>query len=133
MFSSEELNELLKNKNVIKCSSKSISFSPGFKLRAVRKYYNDGCSASVIFKEEGLNLNIIGKDKAKDCLKRWRRIYQVKGEKGLVEEARGGQGRKKVKIEYRSDKDKIKYLEAKVAYLDAENDFLAKLRGLKRE
>lgn len=133
MFSSEEIKELLKNKNIAKCSSKSITFSPSFKLSAVKRYYDEGCSSNAIFKDAGFDLGIIGKDKAKNCLKRWRKIYHAKGKKGLMSEARGGPGRRRPKTRLKSDQEKIKYLEAKVAYLDVENDFLAKLRGLKRE
>ncbi len=86
----------------------------------------------MIFKEAGFGLDVISKDKARDCLKRWRKIYNRKGEDGLLKEARGKQGGRP-KTKHRSDKETIEYLEAKVAYLDAENDFLAKLRGLKRE
>lgn len=133
MFSPEQVKELLKNKNVIKCSSKSITFSPDFKLQAVKQHSEQGYNAKLIFKEAGLDLEIISLTNAKGCLKRWRKIYNTKGEKSLLTESRGKHGGRKPKSKIKSDKDKIKYLEAKVAYLDAENDFLAKLRGLKRE
>jgi transposase len=129
MFSPEQIKELLANKNIIKCSSKSITFSPDFKLKAVKQYYENGYSPNMIFRGAGFDLNMFKKSKPKDCLKRWRKIYNTKGEKSLLTESRGKHGKTKIK----NDKDKIKYLEAKVAYLNAENDFLAKLRGLKRE
>jgi transposase len=129
MFSPEQIKELLANKNIIKCSSKSITFSPDFKLKAVKQYYENGYSPNMIFRGAGFDLNTFKKSKPKDCLKRWRKIYNTKGEKSLLTESRGKHGKTKIK----NDKDKIKYLEAKVAYLNAENDFLAKLRGLKRE
>ena len=75
MFNQKHIEELLKNENVHKCSSKSITFTGKFKLEAVRKYYEDGCSPSMIFRQIGLGLDIIDKNKAKDCLRRWRRIY----------------------------------------------------------
>jgi transposase-like protein len=133
MFSPEQVKELLKNKNILRCSSKSITFSPNFKLQAVKQHSEQGYNAKLIFKKAGLDLVIIGLANAKGCLKRWRKIYNTKGEKSLITESRGRRGWKKYRIKIKSDKDKIKYLEAKVAYLDAENDFLAKLRGLKRE
>ena len=133
MFNSEQIKEILKNKNVVSCSSKSITFNSDFKLRAVRKYYNDGYSPKMIFKEAGLNLDVIDKEKAKQCLTRWRKIYNRKGEKGLMKENRGGLGGRKPKKEFKNKDEEIKYLRAKIAYIDAENDFLAKLRGLKRK
>lgn len=133
MFNPEQIKELLANKNISKCSSKSITFSPDFKLKAVKQYYENGHSPNMIFREAGFDLNIFKKSKPKDCLKRWRKTYNTKGEKSLLTESRGKHGGRKPKTKIKNDKDKIKYLEAKVAYLDAENDFLAKLRGLKRE
>jgi len=133
MFSQKQVEELLKNKNIARCSSKSITFCGRFKVRAVKRYYEDGYSARMIFQEADFDLSILGTDRIKDCLKRWRKTYNKKGEKELLKENRGGPGERKPKIKHKSDQDKIKYLEAKVAYLDAENDFLAKLRGLKRE
>jgi len=133
MFNQKQIEELLKNNNIISCSPKSITFSGDFKLRAVRRYYDDGYSPKMIFEEAGLDLNVVSKNKAKECLTIWRRIYNKKGEKELMREKRGENSKGKPKIEFKSDKEKIKYLEAKVAYMDAENDFLAKLRGLKRK
>jgi len=133
MLTQEQVKELLKNGNVKKCSQKSITFSPGFKLKAVKQYYEGRHSPDMIFREAGFDLSMFAWSKAKDCLKRWRKIYNTKGEKSLVTESRGKHGGRKPGMKLKSDKEKIKYLEAKVAYLDAENDFLAKLRGLKRE
>ena len=133
MFNPEQIKELLNNKNVVSCSSKSITFSGDFKLRSVKRYYNDGYSPSMIFEEAGFDLSAMGKNRPKECLKVWKRIYNNKGEEGLKEENRGKSGGRKPKMEFKSDKEKIRYLEAKIAYVDAENDFLAKLRGLKRK
>ncbi len=134
MFTQEQINELLKNKNVCKCSSTSISYSKIFKVTAIKKYYEDGCSPNMIFREAGFDLEVIGENKPKDCLSRWRKKYNSKGEKGLLEDDRNmsGGGRKK-KMHFKSKDEEIEYLKAKISYMDAENDFLAKLRGLKRE
>ena len=135
MFTPKQLNDLLANENVAKCSPKSITYNKEFKLWAVKQYFEEGLSPSRIFEKAGFNINVIGRDKPKWCLTRWRKTYSAKGEKGLKKEARGrsrGGGRPKKPI-FKNDKEKIKYLEAKIAYMDAENDFLAKLRGLKRE
>jgi len=133
MFNQEQIKELLSNKNIKKCSSKSITFNSNFKLEAIKKYYNNGYSSRMIFEEAGINLKIIGNNKAKDCLARWRKIYNKKGEKELTKENRGNSYNKKIKIEFKSKEDEIEYLKTKVDYLNAENSFLAQLRGLKRE
>ena len=132
MFTKEQVNELLKNKNVSKCSSKAITYNKEFKLRAVKKYYKHGYSPGMIFKEAGFDLEAITRNRADQCLKRWRKIYGNKGERELMKESRGGPGRRK-KLEFKTKDEEIEYLKTKIAYMNAENDFLAKLRGLKRE
>jgi hypothetical protein len=124
----------LANENVAKCSPKSITYTKEFKVLAVKKYFEEGLSPNMIFKEAGFDINIIGGRKPKWCLGRWRKTYNDEGEEGLLKDSRGCQsGGRPPKISFKNDKEKIKYLEAKIAYMDAENDFLAKLRGLKRE
>jgi len=133
MFTQEQVNELRRNNNVSKCSQTSMTYSKEFKVNAVKKYYEDGYSPKMIFEEAGFNLNTIGGERARFSLIRWRKTYNKKGEKELMKESRGGPGRRKKKVEFKNDKEKIKYLETKIKYLDAQNDFLAKLRGLERE
>jgi transposase-like protein len=133
MFNPEQIKEMLNNKNVVSCSYKSITFSGDFKINAVRQYYDKGYSPSIIFEEAGFDLEVIGKSRAKDCLIRWRKAYNNKGEQELREERRGEKDSRKSKMKFKNDKEKIKYLEAKIAYMNAENDFLAKLRGLQRK
>lgn len=128
MFNQKQIEELLNNKNVVKCSPKSITYNNKFKLEAIRKYYDKGYSPKIIFEEAGFNLSWIGKDKPKQCLKRWKDKYR-QGKGALIKENRGGPGRRSKHI----NKDSIEYLKTKIAYLEAENDFLAKLRGLKRK
>ena len=133
MFTQGEIAELRRNKNISKCSSKSITYSNQFKLNAVKQYYKDGYSPNMIFKKAGFNLAIIGKDRYKSSLRLWKKIYNEKGEEWLMKENRGVSGKRKKKIEFKSDKEKIEYLETKIKYLNAQNDFLAKLQGLERE
>lgn len=133
MFTKEQLEELLKNENVTKCSGKAISYSKEFKAKAVRQYNEYGMSPREIFRLAGFNLETIGKERADDCLLRWKRVFKLKGEDGLgeVRGKNGFGGRPKIKAA--TDADKIKRLETQVAYLKAENDFLAKLRAKRRE
>jgi hypothetical protein len=72
---------------------------------------------------------MIGRDTPKECLKRWRKTFKEKGEEGLKSDGRAQiKGGGRPKTNWSNDKEKIKYLETKIAYLKAENDFLAKLR-----
>lgn len=132
IFTEEQRGELGKNVNVARCSVKSITYSTDFKVEAVRRYA-EGQGAREIFRQAGFDLETIGKKQPKECLRRWNGIFREKGKEGLSEKrgASGLQGRKQTKNI--SAADKIKRLEAEVAYLKAENDFLAKLRAKRRE
>ena len=76
---------------------------------------------------------MIGKDTPTDRLGDWNKIYKEKGAEGLKNETRGKGGGRPKKPKDLSDKDKIKRLEAEVAYLKAENDFFTKLRAKRAE
>jgi transposase-like protein len=133
IFTQEQLKQLTDNKNTSKCSERSISYSKDFKIKAVQQYIEQGLSPREIFKQAGFDLGVIGKQKADDCLLRWKKTYRIKGQGGLSKETRGkGRGGGRPKTKYQTDKAQIKYLEAQVAYLKAENDFLAKLRASKK-
>lgn len=132
-FSAEQVKELLKNKNVARCSEKSISYSKEFKLWAIKQCSENGMSAKRVFADSGFDPAIVGLNTPKDCLTNWRRIVRIKGLKGLRV---NGQGKKpgfgRPKIKGMTDVEKIKRLEATVAYLKAENDFLVKLRAQRK-
>lgn len=131
IFTREQIQQLLNNENVVRVG-KTIVYSKDFKIKAVKLYNEQGLTSSEIFRQAGFDLNIVGKEKPHDCLKSWNKIYKLKGEDGLRLETRGrGGGRPKTK--HLEGEEKIRYLEAQVAYLKAENDFLAKLRAKRAE
>jgi len=123
-YSEEQVKTLQANPNVKKCSDKSITYSKDFKLRAVKTFY-EGQSANAIFKLAGLDPAVIGKWKPRACLKLWKRIYKTHGEAGFAQENRGRSGGRRPKDQRSAD---VKYLQAKVAYLEAENNFLRNLK-----
>ena len=134
IFTKEQIESLLRNNNVKSCSEKSVTYTTAFKQQAV-ELYEQGLTSTEIFKQAELDLHIIGKDGPGECLGRWRRIVKNKGVEGLVE-ARGqncGKGGGRPKTKGLTEAERIEYLEAQVAYLKAENDFLAKLRAKRRE
>jgi len=130
IFTREQTEQLSNNENVAHVG-KAIVYSKDFKVKAV-SLYDQGFMPQEIFRQAGFDLNVIGKQKPKSLMRCWNRIYRSKGEVGLKTETRGG-GRGRPKTKQLTDADKIKYLEAQVAYLKAENDFLAKLRAKRAE
>lgn len=129
IFNKEQMVELSKNKNIKKCSEKSITYNKKFKIKAVKQYYDEYMVPNEIFEQAGFDLNIIGRKTPKGCLSRWKKIFQRKGINALNTETRGKGGGRPKKIINKSDKDKIERLEAENVYLKAENDFLVKLRA----
>lgn len=129
IFNEEQIKELLQNPNVERCSEKSITYRKDFKIEAVRRYRNEGISPNQIFIYAGFNIDVIGRDIPGYCLHRWLKIFRIKGAEELSLETRGrSKGGGRPKTNWSNEKEKIKYLETQVAYLKAENDFLAKLR-----
>lgn len=129
IFTQEQIASLLENKHVASCSEKSITYRASFKLIAVKRY-RDGLSPSAIFSEAGFNLALIGRKIPKWLLADWRKKFDAKGAEGLKKDGRGShhRGGKPPGIAQMNEKEKLKYLEAQVAYLKAENSFLAQLR-----
>ncbi len=129
-FTDEEKEILLKNENVLDVSETSIKYSPQFKLKAIEEYYQ-GNSPIKIFLNAKFDVDIVGRENPERCLNRWKKTYKKLGEQGLLEEQRGqskGGGRPRTK-EFTVE-EKVKYLESRNAYLEAENDFLKKLKTL---
>jgi hypothetical protein len=134
-FTKEQISDLLKNPNVANCSPKVIGYRREFKVWAVKQYEEQGMTALQIFRQAGFDIPTIGHATADSRLRYWCKIYQAKGVAGLEKDRRGrprrpNSGQPATKG---SEADRIKRLEATVAYLRAENDFLIKLRGGKTE
>ena len=131
IFNGKQIKNLLENPNVLRCSNKSITYSRDFKINAV-ELYKQGLNPQEIFVRAGFDLNIIGRGKPKNCLRRWNKVFKEKGLSGLSE-ARGRKSRGRPKRKNLTDKEKIKELELEIAYLKKERDFLAELRAKRAE
>jgi len=131
IFTKEQIDELLKNINVSACSEKSITFTKDFKLLAVNKY-EQGLTSTEIFKEAGIDPDLIGRNQPHESMSRWRKLFEAKGEDGFSEK-RGKNSTGRPRTKGITEADRIKRLEAENAYLRAENDFLIKLRAKKAE
>lgn len=129
IFTKEQIETLLQNENVAGCSEKSIYYHKDFKILVVRKY-QEGLPASEIFRQARFDIHMIGRKTPKWCLRRWMKIFKRRGETGLKLDGRGKHksGGRPKNIANLTDEEKMKRLEAEVAYLKEENRFLAKLR-----
>ncbi|HEU4965478.1 MAG TPA: HTH domain-containing protein, partial [Bacilli bacterium] len=75
-FTEHEIRLLEENPNVKLVSDKSITYTPSFKLAAVEAYA-EGQTPMEIFQKAGFDMDIIGHQKPKDNLKRWRATYEA--------------------------------------------------------
>ena len=127
-FSEKDRKSLLSNRFVKSVSLSQVQFTSEFKLKAI-KMQDDGLAPSDIFLKLGIDPGLFLVAYPKKCLFRWRKIFEKSGEDGL-EERRGtvSSGRpKKAKLEGE------KALRAQIALLEAEVDFLKKLRALEKK
>jgi hypothetical protein len=110
-YSEEEQAQLRTNQHVASVTARRIVYAETFKRHALTAYQS-GISPSEIFMHAGFNMRIIGIGQPKECLKRWRRISE--------------------RVSH-TEIDRLKWLEAEVKYLKAENAFLAQLRAKRAE
>lgn len=127
-YTDEQRKLIEQNDNVVKCGVTGVTFKREFKIKAL-DLYKEGKTATQIFRESGFDLQIVGKNFAKNNLKLWKTIVRKKGEQALLKPKIGGGRPRKIQ---RGDQEELKYLRAQIEYLKAENSFLAKLRAKKK-
>jgi len=126
-FTKEQIKQISKNKNVNRCGTKSVMYAKNFKIKALKQYNEEGLSAVEIFEKAGIDLSIIGIRAPNRLMNQWNAALRPKRKpetplhKAKLTAKRIGSGRE------------IRNLRAKVAYLQAENNFLAQLRARKRK
>lgn len=132
IFTEFQQKQLEANPNVLKVSDRSITYSPAFKVAAVKENLN-GKGPYQIFTEHGFDVSIIGENKPKQCVKRWRDTFQKYGEDGFYTERRGKGSTGRPSSKDLSAEDKLRKAEARIKYLEAELDFVKKLDELERQ
>ena len=125
-----EINQLKQNPNIVEVTKNSISYLPEFKVKAVKSNI-EGKSPISIFRDNGFNLDIIGKDIPRKRLYIWRQVYEESGELGLLIENRGRKQSNEPKN--LSVEEQLKKAEAKIKFLEVENEFLKKLDAMERQ
>lgn len=100
-------------------------FTKEFKEKAIQ-LKKEGAHPNKIFQDEGISTEGKQKDYATKLIGRWKSNKQIKKKLNSKEAVL------LKKIKKQEDEKRIEYLEAKVAYLEAENSFLASLPKKKR-
>ena len=116
-FTLDQIRKLSKNKNISRCGSSTVRYAKAFKQAAI-KQYNKGLSAVEIFQNAGIDLAIIGKYAPNRLMNQWRTALRV----DLDKEANP----------LNKPHNNLEMLRSQVAYLKAENHFLARLRAQKK-
>jgi len=132
IFNEIQIKLLESNPNVDHVSERSISYTPDFKIRAVKENFN-GKGPVQIFIEHGFDLQMIGSEKPKQCLKRWRKSFKQFGEDGFLTERRGKGTTGRPSSKQLTVEENLRKAEARIKYLEAELEFLKKLDELERQ
>ncbi len=132
LFNEFQIKQLEANPNVSHVSDRSISYHPDFKKKAVEEL-RAGKGPTQIFLDHGFDIEMIGKDKPKQCLRRWRKAFEQYGNDGFDHERRGKGSSGRPVSRKLSVEEKLKKAEARIKFLEAENDFLKKLEELERQ
>lgn len=127
-FSNAEITELKKNPCVFDCTEKSVYYTYEFKQRAL-ELQAQGVHTKEIWRRSGFDVTTWKDEYFRCTLRDWRRVVEKHGSLGLVRP--GGTPHDRGPAD--TEKDRIKRLELQVTYLEAENDFLAKLRAKRAE
>lgn len=124
LFTESQVHKLSKNKNVLRVSSKSITYSDEFKKLFISENLK-GKLPRIIFEENGFDVEVIGMSRIEQAADRWKKSYKNNGISGLKDTRKQNSGLpSKRKL---SDQDKLSKLEARIKFLEAENEFLKKL------
>lgn len=127
-FTNEQITKLKLNPCVFNCTKNSVNYTFEFKKRAL-ELHNIGISAKEIWLRSDFDISWWRKLYFRETIRDWKKIVQKKGVNGLLRPD-GIQFDRGPRLD---GVDKVKRLELQVKYLEAENDFLAKLRAKRAE
>lgn len=120
------------NRNVLKVGDTQITYDPDFKVKAVRANLVEGKGPQAIFLDAGFDLDLIGHKAPQHCLKEWRAVYRQRGEEGLRDDQRGKHSAGRPAEREFTVEDKLRRAEARIRYLEKENELLKKLDAIER-
>lgn len=127
-LSESDRKSLLANRYVHAVTATQVQFTSEFKVKAI-KLHENGLGPQDVFLKLGVDPLIFLPGYPKKCIFRWKKILSKEGEKGLKEEQRGKSSTGRPKKSANSEKSLLE----RIAFLEAENDFLKKLRALEEK
>lgn len=122
LFTDAQVKKLSKNKWIKNITNKGITYSDEFKYKLVKECENYKKFPQDVFRECGINPEIVGERRISNSAHRWRKQLNSIGK--IIDTRKGASGRP---LEHElSDKEKLEQAEAKIKLLEAENELLKK-------
>ena len=122
LFTDAQVKKLCKNKWIKNITNKSITYTDDFKYKLVKECEDYKKFPQDVFKECGIDPEIVGERRYSNAAKRWRRQLKNTGE---IKDTRKGASGRPLEHEL-SDKEKLERAEARIKLLEAENELLKK-------
>ena len=122
LFTDAQVKKLRKNKWIKNITNKGITYTDEFKYKLVKECENYKKFPQDIFKECGIDPEIVGERRYSNAANRWRKQFKETGE--IKDTRKDSTGRPR--IHELSDKEKLERAEAKIKLLEAENELLKK-------
>lgn len=122
LFTDAQVKKLSKNKWIKNITNKGITYTDEFKYKLVKECENYKKFPQDVFRECGIDPDIVGERRISDSANRWRKQYKNTGE---LKDTRKGSSGRPIQREL-SDKEKLERAEAKIKLLEAENELLKK-------
>lgn len=131
-YTPDQIEELLKNPYISKCSPKYITYTYACKEQALRLYETRKFSSREIWRSLGFPSYITESAIPKDSIKAWKKIVSEQWFIWLKESRRWRKKKEKPPWwENIPENETVEYLKAKIAYLEAENQVFALIRAWK--
>lgn len=122
LFTDAQVKKLSKNKWIKNITNKGITYTDEFKYKLVKECENFKKFPQDVFRECGIDPEIVGKRRYNNAARRWRKQLENTGE---IIDTRTTKSGNTLKHEL-SDKEKLERAEAKIKLLEAENELLKK-------
>jgi transposase-like protein len=122
LFTDVQVKKLSKNKWIKNITNKGITYTKEFKQKLVKECENYKKFPQEVFRECGINPEIVGKKRIEASAYRWRKQLKSTGD---ITDTRITNSGNTLKREL-SDKEKLKRAEARIKLLEAENELLKK-------
>ncbi len=122
LFTDVQVKNLSKNKWIKNITNKGITYTKEFKHKLVKECENYKRFPQEVFRECGINPEIVGKRRIEASAYRWRKQLKSTGD---IKDTRSTNSGNTIKREL-TDKEKLKRAEARIKLLEAENELLKK-------